>query len=262
MTTQKGRTKTLLNGLEKAGFHPIDVKYGNGYFIFDHGKDMVVHFHLKECKGWKFGIWWNLDDKNMYDFFGQYERNIDKFKPTASTFVRKDIALLKRSLDTDLDWYILPMLKFIRDYPYVAWCYDGSCRRDCWEYKTPWQARKEYYRFAFKYYWRIPRIEKRFGKKFAKLAKKISKGRLIDCAVVDKNVDGWVCYPRYEVACKGFVDEEVKPGCYRMDFAEEDIDKRLLKKIARYDKKVEKARKKGASDIDSFNGGLHVWVRK
>ena len=261
MTTQKDKSKCLLKELEKFGFHPTDVKHGNGYFIFDHGKDMVVHFHIKELKGWLFGIWWDMEDKNKLEFFTQYEKNIDKFKPSASCFV-VSLPYKKKEIHADLEWRVIPILKFIRDYRYVAWCYDGGYPLDCWEYKTPWQARKEYYKYAFKYYWRIPRIEKRFGKKFARLAKKISKGRLIDYAVIDKNVDGWVCYPRYEVVCKGFVDEEVKPGCYRMDFSEEDINKRLLKKIARYDKKAKKARKKGASDVDSFNGGLHVWVKK
>ena len=35
-----------------------DIEYLDGYFIFGFGTNSVVHFHIKECPGWKFGIWW------------------------------------------------------------------------------------------------------------------------------------------------------------------------------------------------------------
>ena len=30
---------------------------GDGYFIFDHGENAVMHFKLKEAPQWKFGVW-------------------------------------------------------------------------------------------------------------------------------------------------------------------------------------------------------------
>ena len=42
-----------------------DIEYLDGYFIFGFGTNSVVHFHIKECPGWKFGIWWGMHIKTM-----------------------------------------------------------------------------------------------------------------------------------------------------------------------------------------------------
>ena len=76
--------------LVKKGLHAKDVRWLDGYFIFEMGEDAVVHFRIKELKGWLFGIWFgqNIDPENYIDrLFWQYEKDIDKFKPTRSHFV-------------------------------------------------------------------------------------------------------------------------------------------------------------------------------
>ena len=44
------------NDEKKYTFTPVDVNYGDGYFIFSHGTNSVITFHIKELPGWLFGI--------------------------------------------------------------------------------------------------------------------------------------------------------------------------------------------------------------
>ena len=76
------------NLLKEEGFTVINVKTGNGYFIFDLGQNSVVHFELKEIPYWKFGLWIIKDaEKKEYSvqFFGDKIDWINKFKPSCST---------------------------------------------------------------------------------------------------------------------------------------------------------------------------------
>ena len=63
-------------------YHFEDIIYLDGYFIFGSGTNSIVHFHVNECPGWLFGIWWNEPDENERvegQFFTQYEEARDKF---------------------------------------------------------------------------------------------------------------------------------------------------------------------------------------
>lgn len=85
----KTKIKELcLKCLEDNGFHPTDINVGNGYFLFDFGKNSVVHFKIKEIPYWLFGLW-ILDDKEKKEytiqFFGEKEDWIDKFKPSRTS---------------------------------------------------------------------------------------------------------------------------------------------------------------------------------
>ena len=55
-------------------------------YLVEDDEMAIVHFHIKECVGWKFGIWWYKSNKEVYrgDFFAQYEELKDKFKPSRS----------------------------------------------------------------------------------------------------------------------------------------------------------------------------------
>ena len=70
------------------GFHFHEEEWGSGYFIMEFGEDTVVHFRVKECRGWLFGIWFkDYETKGRhFEMFGQPLNAIDKFKPTASYF--------------------------------------------------------------------------------------------------------------------------------------------------------------------------------
>lgn len=85
---------------EEAPIHFTDVEYLDGYFLFGMGTNSVIHFHVAECPGWKFAIWWETpEDKDDDDiitgqFFTQYEETIDKFKPSRSDMCIKIVMRL------------------------------------------------------------------------------------------------------------------------------------------------------------------------
>lgn len=235
-TKQKKWTKDILKYLEAHGLHPVDVQYGNGYFIFEHGKDMVIHFHIKECKGWKFGIWWNLDGKKNFDFFTQFEQTIDKFKPAASLFVKENVPLDDLRLEN-----IAVMCQFIKKHPYRAFKCDQTWTHDIWEW--------DLLNGCFADYWKqrfgdvlCPFLRERLAKKYYKIVKEIVDNRLINPKIIDEEKKGWCIIPRFHIICDGIKGEELKPGHYNIDFKEE-LDERLLKKIKRYNERYDKLTK-------------------
>jgi len=102
-----------------------NVRSFSGYYIFEMGDDSVIHFNVKGCKGWRFAAWITEDSKNKEKFtiemFGQYERYIDKFKPSASPFSYTatiesldDFDELGSSIDIQL-YMFMGKIKAIRD---------------------------------------------------------------------------------------------------------------------------------------------------
>lgn len=257
MTSQKAKTKKILEELEGFGFHPRYIEFLDGYFIFDHGKDMVVHFYIKELKGWKFGIWWDLEDNDKFEFFTQYERDIDKFKPSASTYLAKEV-FYGEDLKSEIKIFILPILKFIRKHPYVAWSYDVGCQRDCWKYKTGFEAFIEFWKYKM-HLWKNDQINKMLTRKYKKLVEKIWKDKLIEPVIIDENQNGIHCFPRYRIVCKGVQGEKLKPGCYVLNL-EEEIEEKLLKKARRFDNRLKK--NYSVHDIHPFHDRLDFWVKK
>jgi len=49
------------------------------YFMYDHGKDAILHFEIEGLSGIKFGVW--LNGKPV--IFAEFKELIDKFKPSA-----------------------------------------------------------------------------------------------------------------------------------------------------------------------------------
>lgn len=111
----KSRNRKLIESLFKQiekelGYHIIDKQFGNCYFIVESKEpDTICHFHIKELPGYLFGIWnicrydtiqyevennlslWSdnlhISSKSELIFFTQYEKEIDKFKPSRSGMV-------------------------------------------------------------------------------------------------------------------------------------------------------------------------------
>ena len=120
---------------EEIKFNFRDVEYLDGYFLFGMGTNSVVHFHIDECPGWKFGIWWGDKDENNNsvsgEFFAQFEDTIDKFKPSASQYCIS----ITIDLDDDNLWSLYDVrdaIKYIANEPYLAFCrdycyWDASC---------------------------------------------------------------------------------------------------------------------------------------
>lgn len=111
-------------------FHVEDLRYEDGYFIFAHGSNAVVKFHITECPGWLFGIWWSVpDEETRVDiaFFTQFESTIDKFKPSASMFCEEQVyATLKDSKISEFYsfYHFAKLIKYIHEVPALAFCRD------------------------------------------------------------------------------------------------------------------------------------------
>lgn len=247
MVRQRTKTKKVLKEIEKAGFSPVDVKHLDGYFVFEHGKDMVAHFHIKELKGWRFGIWWDIDGKDKFTFFGQYEKNIDKFKPSRSVFVNEDIAIL----NLDIKFSVVRILEFIKKHPYRAWAYDNMgyvC--GCWDYIPGLQAWGEYLAYKWQYEIREPMLYKRMQKKYLRLISQIVGLYLKDPEIKDMNHGDWEVTPRYSVFCKGKLGEKLEHGHYGLE--NKELGGKLQKRVDQYNRKVNKFIRKGYFKINDF----------
>ena len=73
------RQNNILDEISKE-FIITEKEFGNGYFIYDIGKNAVCHFSLKETPEWRYGIW--LLKNNKFVIFGEHIELIDKFKPS------------------------------------------------------------------------------------------------------------------------------------------------------------------------------------
>lgn len=103
--------------------------------------DGLVNFHIKECKGWLFGLWCLAkEDKETQEiqYFCQYEQDINKFKPSESNIYKKIIAYTYENNNDKVDTlivymdYIINSIELIRKHPLRAWYenyYGAMC--DC-----------------------------------------------------------------------------------------------------------------------------------
>lgn len=92
---------------------------------------MVTNFYINKCRGWLFGLWINPKaDSTIYayevNFFAEYEKNIDKFKPSATflceTITIKDDEDLEINLSEKMfGYYIEELIRMIHKQPYIAY---------------------------------------------------------------------------------------------------------------------------------------------
>jgi hypothetical protein len=219
--TRRDAGEKIFNYIKENKFTPINIEYGDCYFIFDKGTDGVVHFNIKGLHGWKFAMWIETDaDKLKNDngidypavqFFCQHTLNIDKFKPSRSFFCA-DISL--QYLENEDSWYLYKIndiLRMIKRHPYVSFAmdcsedkfYDGSYLR-CYlsqKFYRVSQATKEWCNDAFVRVWHGSKVW--FVKKY----------KVVDSVeLIDRNQDGWRTYPRYDMRIhfKKVSDDEQK----------------------------------------------------
>lgn len=88
-------------------------------------------FHIKECPGWKFGLWGTKENTNMVEvtYFCQYEKDINKFTPSWSHIKTKLMVCdetdytFDRFYISDID-YVRNSIHFIKKHPIRAWAED------------------------------------------------------------------------------------------------------------------------------------------
>lgn len=121
-----------------------DIEYSDGYFFFAMGSNTVVQFHIPECPGWLFGIWWRFESESIAkgELFAQYEANIDKFKPSASQLCQKIQVSWGKTSGTSFATTVYEaawMIRYIIKEPYLAFCRDYNY----WDYNREYHTREE-----------------------------------------------------------------------------------------------------------------------
>lgn len=121
-----------------------DIEYSDGYFFFPMGSNTVVQFHIPECPGWLFGIWWRFESESIAkgELFAQYEANIDKFKPSASQLCQKIQVSWGKTSSTSFTTTVYEaawMIQYIIKEPYLAFCRDYNY----WDYNREYHSREE-----------------------------------------------------------------------------------------------------------------------
>lgn len=211
---------------EETGFHFIDIEFGDTYFLFSGKKDSICHFHIKEIPKFKFAFWntnrfdtiqyeldndlqlwsdyYKISSKSELVFFTQFERDIDKFKPSYSGFVQGIYrnAWREKSEETNKDvkkeeWYLsdIPdILNFMHKHPLKAFVYNGY-REAIWNEVSNFNVLKTYISSSIYYH-------KRKIKDFLKIRKHIKvtkraakKLRTMDYVIIERDS----CYPEIEL---------------------------------------------------------------
>ena len=230
--------------------HFEDITYLDGYFIFGHGTNSVVHFHVKEAPGWLFGIWWSPipteETKNkkkpiyktgqlFCELFFQFEEEIDKFKPAASIFGGNFEFEFEAGHEHGDFWKACKDLEFVINEPYLAFYKDMHYTNFNHEYVSREKAKS---------YWNKHWKEKAKRKEIAKInaeamyetVKYIIKPMVkTGNAFIYDRGNGW--NPRYQIFFRNvkcsdgnlWVDQE---GCYTLCEGYEDAktDEKLWKK--------------------------------
>lgn len=157
---------SVLTKIESYGYHIKDKEFGSCYFVFDGEDNSICHFHIKEIPGFLFGLWhisryddikyqikkngightWadslNISPLTEIIFFTQYERDLNKFKPSQSGFVTGLFReCWEESDDADKiiekeDWYdyqLENILEFMKKHPIRSSEYAGLSNSYIWE---------------------------------------------------------------------------------------------------------------------------------
>lgn len=133
-------------------------------------------------------------------FFCQYERDLDKFKPTNSGFVT---GLYREDKNDNSSWNIIydleDILKFMKEHKYRAYMYSGMCTPNVYWYKSGFECFRAYIRDWIGYYKCSFRERKNYRKQRSACLKLAKKLKQYDVLVVDRG-DNW--YPRLRVVAQ------------------------------------------------------------
>lgn len=165
--TNRNMIEEVFTEIENMGFTVVDKIYADGYMA-DTEKDIICNFHILEIPGFAFALWntqfnqgdilkqiqengigWTwansleIDPRSDLVFFTQYERDIDKFKPSRSGFVW---GIYRDAWEEDNDngemvlvekWRLLDgieaILNYMKKHHFKAIEYAGRQTRYIWE---------------------------------------------------------------------------------------------------------------------------------
>lgn len=228
-------------GKDDVPFHFEDVEYLDGYFVFGRGTNSVVHFHVKECPGWLFGIWWKPPKENTADakyidgeFFTQFEETIDKFKPSRSEIHAEFTAYPYAEREWCVCDYIKDILSFIKNEPHLAFCRDYYS----WDYNVEFHSREEakerYEKFRVREESKV-KYTKIFNERILNFVRTKILPCFNDAEIYDQ---GENISPRYDVRAsyqknQHLVDE---PGLYALFEDDDEKGKALMDELKQIEK--------------------------
>ena len=167
--TNRNLIKDFIKDLqEETGFHFYDIKFGNGYFVFEYDKDSICHFKIKEIPGFLFAIWLSKNcnlkeyghgfiDAELY-LFSQPILTLDKFKPTRCALIEPASRNLCKPNDSKvweeywMDYGAVRMLKFMKKHRYLAYHIGKNDYYDEWDRISEFKAFIEYISDKFYYF--------------------------------------------------------------------------------------------------------------
>ena len=253
----KTATEKLFEDIKKEtglDLHFEDVEYLDGYYIFAYGTNSVVHFHIKETPGWLYGIWWGgipteetkdkedeekkyCTDKLSCELFMQFEKTIDKFKPTASVFCSGFEYELEPDYWNRAFSSICDDIKFISKEPYLAFYKEMFSTDFNHEYVSREKA-KRYWDSYWKKEEKIHNIKTQCSQKVFDFIKGIIEEDAKKGDIFIYDFGNWIS-PRYDFIVRNITMEDGKPlveetGCYSLlgdDGIYEGLDK--YKKIVK-----------------------------
>lgn len=204
--TRREVAEKIFNYIRENKFEPINIQYGNGYFIFDMGDDGVVHFNIKGLHGWKFAMWIETDSEKLkskngekfpaIQFFCQHKLNIDKFKPSRSFFLKN---FYLEDIEGRFGFYhIINMIQMIKRHPFISFTMDA--------YEDNFYNKSYIRCYLHMKFYRIKRSIKEWSEDtwirvwHGSKVWFLNKYNVVDTAIlIDRNSDGWKVSPRYEM---------------------------------------------------------------
>lgn len=232
--TNKELMESALKQIRELGFTLYDVQMGNCYFIFTDEDDSICHFKIKEIPGFLFAFWntcrfdpiekqieqagigetWadslHINPQSELVFFTQYEKEIDKFKPSRSGFV---CGLYRHAwFESDKDdkdkevkkeeWWMYQLediLTFMKKHHFKAYLYACRESRYIWDSVSGFEA---FYRFVKDAWYRTrTKIKNWFKLKYQIFVSKnlVKKLKTMNVILFDRG-EGWS--PRLQISLR------------------------------------------------------------
>lgn len=289
--TNRNMMEEVFTEIEKMGFTVVDKDYADGYMA-DTERDIICDFHILEIPGFAFSLWntqfnqgdilkqiqesgigWTwansleIDPRSDLVFFTQYERDIDKFKPSRSGFVwgiyrdaweeendKGEMVLVEK-------WRLLDgieaILKYMKKHHFKAIEYSGRQTRYIWEDDITGLYAFRQYIHDWGYVLRHKFIKYLKHRHIIKKAKQLVKSLTLSYGVVVEKESNWsprvdILIRRKEIDINNVDKEQYKKeqdkidtfeDKYFMEVSVEQFDIDILENYTEKDIKV---------DVDSF----------
>ena len=224
----KSRNRKLIESLFKQiekelGYHIVDKQFGNCYFIVESKEpDTICHFHIKELPGYLFGIWnicrydtiqyevennlslWSdnlhISSKSELIFFTQYEKEVDKFKPSRSgmvTGLRRITYKEDNKLITEWDIDELEaVLNYMKKHKYKAYVNIYNENKFVYKEYSSFKCFRSYYRHKWNRFTTNIKNNLKLKIQIYKSKKLIKKLKDVYYYILDY---GENCYPRIHI---------------------------------------------------------------